>query len=89
VEVVAPNCEVAYIGIRPGEKVHEVLVSEDEARNTLEFDEMYVIQPVHPWWSTDQWTDGQVLSDGFRYSSDTNPLRLSKDKLAWLLKDQV
>jgi UDP-N-acetylglucosamine 4,6-dehydratase len=45
---VAPSCEVDYIGIRAGEKLHEVLLSEDEARNALEVDEMYIIQPSHP-----------------------------------------
>src|SRR6266481_9045632 len=42
-ESIAPGCEIEYVGIRPGEKLHEVLVSEDEARNTLELDDMYVI----------------------------------------------
>src|SRR6184192_439927 len=47
-ETIAPGCEVETIGIRPGEKLHEVLVSEDEARNTVETEEMFVIQPTHP-----------------------------------------
>ena len=49
-ETIAPGCEIDIIGIRPGEKLHEVLVSEDEARNTVEVDGMYIIQPSHPWW---------------------------------------
>src|SRR5712691_3258214 len=44
-ETIAPGCAVETIGIRPGEKLHEVLLSEDEARNAVELDEMYVIQP--------------------------------------------
>src|SRR5271165_6761154 len=48
-EAVAPGCLVECIGIRPGEKLHEVLLSEDEARNTVELDDMYIIQPSHPW----------------------------------------
>ena len=47
---IAPECRAEYIGIRPGEKLHEVLVSEDEARHTLEVEDMYVILPAHPWW---------------------------------------
>ena len=46
-ETIAPGCEIETIGIRPGEKLHEVLVSEDEARNTVEVDGMYIIQPAH------------------------------------------
>lgn len=69
---VAPGCEVDEIGIRPGEKLHEVLVSEDEARQTLEMEDMFVIQPAHPWWFAGNWQDGKHLPDGFRYGSDNN-----------------
>jgi UDP-N-acetylglucosamine 4,6-dehydratase len=71
-EAVAPGCEVRHIGIRPGEKVHEVLVSEDEARHALETDDMYVIQPNHPWWPVENWAGAKRLPDGFRYTSDSN-----------------
>src|SRR6201993_5277422 len=54
-ETIAPGCHVEYIGIRPGEKLHEVLVSEDESRQTLETEDMYVIQPSHPWWKSENW----------------------------------
>ncbi len=47
-KAVAPGCSVETIGIRPGEKLHEVLISEDEVRQTLELDDMYVIKPAHP-----------------------------------------
>ena len=50
VAAIAPGCEIEDIGIRPGEKLHEVLVSEDESRQALEFDRMFVIEPVEaPW----------------------------------------
>src|SRR5215468_5138081 len=80
-ETIAPGCEVEYIGIRPGEKLHEVLVSDDEARNTVETDEMFVIQPSHPWWKTENWVNGTRLPDGFRYSSDTNERWLTRNEL--------
>ncbi len=54
-ETIAPGCEVETIGIRPGEKLHEVLVSEDESRQTLETEDMYIIQPSHPWWKSENW----------------------------------
>lgn len=84
-EAIAPGCEVEYIGIRPGEKLHEVLVSEDEARNTLDLPDMYVIQPAHSWWHKENWVHGVPLADGFRYTSDTNPRWLTPEELYALI----
>ncbi len=81
VTAIAPEAQVEFTGIRPGEKLHELLVSADEARHTLEFDEMFVIQPVHPWWKMENWADGRALPDDFYYSSDRNSQRLSPDIL--------
>src|SRR5258708_11143798 len=64
-EAVAPGCVVETIGIRAGEKLHEVLLSEDEARNSVELDEMYVIKPSHPWWKKGNWVDGKKLPPDF------------------------
>jgi UDP-N-acetylglucosamine 4,6-dehydratase len=86
-EAVAPGCEVKDIGIRPGEKVHEVLVSEDEARHTLELDDMYVIQPNHPWWPVENWASAKALSEGFRYTSDSNAQWLTVDALRGLVAE--
>lgn len=82
---IAPDCDVEVIGIRAGEKLHEVLVSEDEARHTVELDEMYVVQPTHPWWDGAVPSVGTALPDGFRYTSDTNPKWLTADDLETLL----
>lgn len=86
IEAVAPKCEVKEIGIRPGEKLHEVLVSEDEARQTVEMEDMYVIKPFHPWWDEDNWSGASTLPDGFRYGSDTNNQWLSVNELYDLIK---
>jgi UDP-N-acetylglucosamine 4,6-dehydratase/5-epimerase len=86
---IAPGCEVECIGIRPGEKLHEVLVSEDEARNTVELDDMYVIQPAHSWWSLQNWKDGQPLPDGFRYGSDSNSRWLTSEELQGLIEPEA
>jgi len=87
VKTVAPDCGVEYIGIRPGEKLHEVLISEDEARHTMEFEDMFVVQPAHPWWVSENWKDGRPLAEGYRYGSDNNPQRLNTDDLRALLQD--
>ncbi len=86
-QIIAPNCRIEEIGIRSGEKLHEVLVSEDEARQTLELDDMYIVQPHHPWWFGEHWKDGKALPDDFRYSSDTNEQHLLPDELEALLKE--
>jgi UDP-N-acetylglucosamine 4,6-dehydratase/5-epimerase len=88
-ETIAPGCEVECIGIRPGEKLHEVLVSDDESRNTVETEEMFVIQPSHPWWKTENWMHGTKLPEGFRYSSDTNERWLTRRELEDLVAPDV
>ena len=70
-ETVAPGCTRNVVGIRPGEKLHEVLVSRDEARHAVEIDGMYVIQPEESFWGYKRW-EGARLSDDFSYASDTN-----------------
>lgn len=80
-QTLAPGCETRYVGIRTGEKLHEVLVSEDEARNTLELDDMFVIQPAHSWWKQENWKDARPLPDGFRYASDNNPYWMDSKEL--------
>ncbi len=85
-EAVAPGCELECIGIRSGEKLHEVLLSEDEARNAVETDDMYVVQPTHSWWQKGNWKQARALPEGFRYSSDTNPEWLTRDGLFALIE---
>ncbi len=72
-KAIAPDAAIEFIGIRPGEKLHEVLISEDEARQTVELDDMYVVQPAGSLWFGRDWeTKGTLLEDGFRYASNTN-----------------
>jgi UDP-N-acetylglucosamine 4,6-dehydratase len=86
VEAVAPGCKHEIIGIRPGEKLHEVLISEDESRNAVEFDDFFVIQPTFKWWSGESVKDGKKVPDGFKYSSDNNTEWLTVDQLRKLIK---
>ena len=71
-QAIAPDCEQETIGIRPGEKLHEVLISKSDARQTLEFDDYYIIEPNFEWWNSNNHGKGNELKDGFKYSSDNN-----------------
>ncbi len=79
---IAPEATIEHIGIRPGEKLHEVLISEDEARQTVELEDMYVVQPAETFWFGRNWeTKGKLLEDGFRYASNTNTEWLGVDEI--------
>ncbi|MCI0577821.1 MAG: UDP-N-acetylglucosamine 4,6-dehydratase (inverting) [Chloroflexi bacterium] len=80
-KVLAPECGVEYIGIRPGEKLHESLISVDEARQAVELADRFIIQPAHSWWSPNNWDEGRPLPDGFAYSSDSNDCWLTAEEL--------
>jgi UDP-N-acetylglucosamine 4,6-dehydratase len=81
-EVIAPGCKHELVGIRPGEKLHETMISVDDSRNTIEFERHYVIKPAFlNWESGPGWSDGKPVPDRFHYSSDTNPWRLTRDEL--------
>ena len=83
---VAPDAEVELIGIRPSEKMHEVLVSEDEARHTVELDDMYVVEPPGALWFGHEWREkGKPLPEGFAYRSDNNKQSLTVDEIRELI----
>jgi UDP-N-acetylglucosamine 4,6-dehydratase/5-epimerase len=69
---IAPECEVEVIGIRPGEKLHEALITEEEGRSTIRYNGMYIILPEHSWWERKNYNGAQKVSEGFSYRSDRN-----------------
>ena len=86
-EAMAPGAPVDVIGIRPGEKLHESLLTIDDARHSIDVGDVYVVLPEHPWWKADpKWMAGEPLPDGFTYSSDSNDWWLTGDELRTLVK---
>ena len=89
-KAIAPEAEYEFIGIRPGEKLHEVMVPEDESRNTLEFDDHFVIQPMHFWWHGEEELRARGARScprDFSYSSETNDQWLGHEALKALVAE--
>lgn len=81
-KALAPQAELEVVGIRPGEKLHEVLISDDEARTSVELEDMYVVQPSPTAWFGREWqSEGKALPPGFRFGSDNNPNWLSVNQI--------
>ena len=86
--VIGPDCELEIIGKRPGEKVHELMVGEDDASNTVEHDGYYAILPTAKNWSARHYIEkngGAMCADGFRYSSETNTEWLTVEQLETMI----
>lgn len=86
-DVIAPGVPREIIGIRPGEKLHEILLTEDEARHTRDFRDHYVIEPDYPLWGGDRLESGTPLAEGFQYTSDTNDTWLTREEFEQILED--
>lgn len=86
-KTIAPECRIRITGIRPGEKLHEVMISADDSRNTKELKDCYVIMPAFPWWDKNSHSAGKPVPEGFRYSSDANNNWLKASRLRRMLKE--
>lgn len=82
---IAPDAELKIVGIRPGEKLHEEMISEDDARRTFAFDDHYVIAPLLANWTTTRFAEGTPVGDGFAYRSNTNDQWLDVQQIRDLL----
>jgi UDP-N-acetylglucosamine 4,6-dehydratase len=90
-QCMAPDKPTRVVGIRPGEKLHEVMVTEDDSRQTLELQDRYVIEPSFAWWQRAPYiaSGAKPVPDGFRFASDTNNDWLDADGLRDLIADAV
>lgn len=91
-EAIGPECRKVDVGIRPGEKVHEEMITQTDALSTLEFERYFVIVPSMPLWDVNQLAaafDGRHCPDGFNYSSGTNSEWLTVTQLRALIKKHI
>lgn len=86
VEAVAPNSEIIEVGIRPGEKLHEEMISSDDSRRAIKLENKFILSPVLYDWKYVS-PKGETLPEGFSYSSHTNDQWLSVQKLRDLIED--
>ncbi len=86
-KAVAPECKMEMVGIRPGEKLHEVLIPKNDSHHTLEFENFFVIQPEFEFWGH-RFTNignGKPVPQDFEYNSETNPHFLSMDEMRTMI----
>lgn len=82
-----PDCEMPEIGIREGEKLHEIMVTKEDSPMTYEYDKHYIIYPHFTWWKGDHIiSGGKKVEEGFKYSSDINKEWLGVEELQMYLK---
>ena len=88
---IAPDCEHEIVGIRPGEKLHEVLLTEEDARQSIEFGNYFVIKPP-PFissWTADHLKTGKPVKENFQYSSNNNPQWLTEQELMTMIAEET
>lgn len=86
-QAILPGCEMPEVGIREGEKLHEIMVTREDSMLTYEYDKHFIVYPHFDWWEKDQiQPGGRKVEQGFEYSSGTNTQWLSVDEIRELLK---
>lgn len=86
-DAVAPEANKKIIGTRPGEKLHEVLITMEEAKHTKECKDYYIIEPEFPFWNKDNYKDVGCLPESFEYASNINTEWASKEQMQEMLKN--
>ncbi|MCF0226928.1 MAG: UDP-N-acetylglucosamine 4,6-dehydratase (inverting) [Methanobrevibacter sp.] len=86
-EAMLPGCEIEDIGIRPGEKLHEAMITSDDSRNAYEYDDYYIIYPELKFKDIEIKEGGKLVEDGFYYASNENKEWLTVEEIREALKD--
>jgi UDP-N-acetylglucosamine 4,6-dehydratase len=87
-KAIAPECKTDILGIRPGEKIHEVMIPRDDARRTIEYSDHYIVQPDFDFWGRRFTSNGgQVVSEEFEYNSGNNPWILTVDQMREIIEN--
>jgi len=87
IKEINPEAEIKKIGMRPGEKMHEVLITKEEAKHTKEFDRHFVIEPEFSFWIGDEFDKGQRVAEDFCYASDSNKEWIISENINKILKE--
>ena len=86
-KVIAPECKTEIIGIRPGEKLHEVMIPRDDTRRTIEYPNHYIIQPDFDFWGRRFTSNGgHAVPDEFEYNSGDNPWMLTSEEMGEIIR---
>jgi UDP-N-acetylglucosamine 4,6-dehydratase len=88
-KAIAPNCSIEKIGVRPGEKLHEILITAEDGRAALEYDGLYIILPQLSWWHRQNYEDARRLPEGFLYTSNTNDSWLTLNQLKNMVREFI
>ena len=86
-QAMLPGCEMPEVGIREGEKLHEIMVTREDSATTYEYDKHYIIYPHFDWWKGIVVSEGKKVESEFEYSSGKNTEWLSVSDLQRRLKD--
>jgi len=87
-KAIAPECKTEIIGIRPGEKLHEVMVPKDDAHRTIEYEDKFIIKPDFRFFGRRfNSNGGKLVQEGFEYNSETNPWKLSIDEMKEIIRN--
>lgn len=91
-KAIGPNCKIKWVGVRPGEKIHEEMITETDSMNTLDCGKYYVIIPSTPVWNVDEFIshfDAKKVAPGFSYNSGENTDWVSIENLRNLIQTHV